>query len=50
MSSAEMQAIAQVSESRQLLASSPGHPQILSPRLRDKIWEWPGDEARHLQC
>ena len=32
------------------LASSPGHSQILSssqfsPRLRDKIWEWPGDEA-----
>ena len=35
----------------QNLASSPGHSQILSrsrgekPRLRDKIWEWPGDEA-----
>ena len=32
------------------LASSPGHSQILSrsrfsPRLRDKIWEWPGDES-----
>ena len=28
------------------LASSPGHSQILScSRLRDKIWEWPGDEA-----
>ena len=32
------------------LASSPGHSQILSrsrfsPQLRDKIWEWPGDEA-----
>ena len=24
------------------VASSPGHSQI-SPRLRDKIWEWPGD-------
>ena len=35
------------------VASSPGHSQILSrsfpnfsPRLRDKIWEWPGNEAR----
>ena len=27
------------------LAPSPGHSQILS-RSRDKIWEWPGDEAR----
>ena len=33
------------------LALSPGHSQILSrspdfsPRLREKIWEWPGDEA-----
>ena len=27
------------------VASSPGHSQILSRRLRDKIWEWPGDEA-----
>ena len=31
------------------LASSPGHSQILSrsrgEKLRDKIWEWPGDEA-----
>ena len=33
------------------VASSPGHSQILSrshgekPRLRDKIWEWPGNEA-----
>ena len=26
------------------LASSPGHSQILS-HSRDKIWEWPGDEA-----
>ena len=24
------------------LASSPGHSQILSLQLRDKIWEWPG--------
>ena len=37
-----------------LLASSPGHSQILSrscektPELRDKIWEWPGDEATLL--
>ena len=32
----------------QRLTSSPGHSQILSlsPQLRDKIWEWPGDEAR----
>ena len=29
------------------LASSPGPSQILSPRLQDKIWEGPGDEARH---
>ena len=28
------------------VASSPGHSQIFSPRLWDKIWEWPGDEAR----
>ena len=21
-----------------------------SPRLRDKIWEWPGDEAKGCQC
>ena len=31
------------------VASSPGHSQILSrgrgEKLRDKIWEWPGDEA-----
>ena len=34
------------------VTSSPGHSQILShsrgkksPRLRDTIWEWPGDEA-----
>ena len=26
--------------------SSPGHSQIFSPRLQDKIWEWPGDKAR----
>ena len=36
------------------LASSPGHSQILSrsrfsPRLRDKIWEWPGDGATKTQ-
>ena len=30
-----------------LTTLSPGHSQIFdfSPRLRDKIWEWPGDEA-----
>ena len=36
------------------VALFPGHSQILScshgetfsPRLRDKIWEWPGNEAR----
>ena len=28
-----------------IVASSPGHSQILSPQLRDKIWEWPGYEA-----
>ena len=35
------------------LASFPGHSQILSrssvefsPWLRDKIWEWPGNEAK----
>ena len=37
-----------------LLASSPGHSQILtricgesrffSPQLQDKLWEWPGDD------
>ena len=38
----------------QHVASFPGHSQILShshgeksgsPRLRDKIWEWPGNKA-----
>ena len=23
---------------------------LVSPRLRDKIWAWPGDEARFLGC
>ena len=27
------------------IALSPGHSKIFFPRLRDKIWEWPGDEA-----
>ena len=35
---------------RQYVDLSPGHSQILSadfsPRLQDKILEWPGDEAR----
>ena len=41
---------------RQVLASFPGHSQILSrscgensTELRDKIWEWPGNEARQVQ-
>ena len=43
------------------LASSPGHSQIsshnsgeksaeFSSQLRDKIWEWPGDEGTRDQC
>ena len=37
------------------IASSPGHSQILShscisPQLRDKIWEWPGDKGRFVQA
>ena len=35
------------------VASSPGHSQILShnsPWLRDKIWEWLGDESRSDDC
>ena len=40
------------------VASSPGPSQIFdprpspdfSPRLRDKIWEWPGDEAKARGC
>ena len=28
------------------LASSPGHSQILSLQMWDKIWEWPGDQAK----
>ena len=32
------------------LASSPGHSHILSPRLRDKIWEWPGDKTMNEPC
>ena len=34
-----------ISECVKILASSPGPTQILSPRLRDKIWVGPGDEA-----
>ena len=32
--------------SAELVGLLPGHSQILSsPQLRDKIWEWPGNEA-----
>ena len=35
------------------LASSPGHSQIylaaVFPWLRNKVWEWPGDEAKWCQ-
>ena len=41
---------------RQVLASFPGHSKILScshgensTELQDKIWEWPGNEARQVQ-
>ena len=37
------------------LASSPGHTQILLQQwretaVRDKMWVWPGDEAKRGHC
>ena len=50
----EVRALVETTDEKRRLpiALSPDHSQFLfcsrgeKPQLRDKIWEWPGDEAR----